>query len=334
MNRDALIRALPKVELHLHLEGTLEPELAFSLAQRNGVALPYSSVSEMRAAYRFTDLQSFLDIYYASCSVLREEQDFYDLTSAYLLRAAADNVRHVEPFFDPQTHTARGVPYESVVGGIRRALEDAHREHGITSRLILCMLRDASAESAMATLDEALTCRYPVDGIGLDSAEVGNPPSKFAEVFSRAREAGLHTVAHAGEEGPASYITDSLDLLHVERIDHGVRCLEDPALVERLVHEDVCLTVCPNSNVALRVVQRMGDHPLRRMLDAGLRVTVNADDPAYFGGYIGDNFTAVAGSLDLDTAQIMTLAANAIEGSFADETRKVELRAELGRISV
>jgi len=329
MSRDALIRALPKVELHLHLEGTLEPELAFDLARRNGAALPYSSVAEMRAAYRFSDLQSFLDIYYASCSVLRTEQDFYDLTRAYIERAAADNVRHIEPFFDPQTHTARGVSYDTVVGGITRALDDARTGLGITSRLIVCMLRDASADSAMEALEEALASRFAVHGIGLDSAEVGNPASRFTAVYDRARAAGLHAVAHAGEEGPPAYITEALDLLHVERIDHGVRCLEDPALVARLVRDDVCLTVCPNSNVELRVVERMEDHPLARMLDAGLRVTVNSDDPAYFGGYIGDNYRGAAEALDLSAEQLLTLAGNAIEGSFADEARKAELRLEL-----
>lgn len=333
MTRSDLVRGLPKVELHVHLEGTLEPELAFALARRNGIALPYASESEMRAAYRFSDLRSFLDIYYASCSVLREEQDFYDLTRAYLARAAADNVRHVEPFFDPQTHTTRGVPYETVAGGITRALREAEGEWGITARLILCILRDASAESAMATLGEALASPHAVDGIGLDSAELGNPPSKFAAVFDRARGAGLHAVAHAGEEGPPSYITESLDVLRAERIDHGVRCLEDEDLVGRLVRDGVCLTVCPNSNVALRVFERMEDHPLRRMIDAGLRVTVNSDDPAYFGGYIGDNYAAVAESLDLSDEHLVTLAANAIAGSFADEERKAALRAELTRVA-
>jgi adenosine deaminase len=333
MTRQALIERLPKVELHLHLEGTLEPELAFELGQRNGVALPYASAEEMRAAYRFSDLRSFLDIYYASCSVLRTEQDFYDLTRAYLDRAAADNVRHVEPFFDPQTHTARGVPYHAVASGIRRALDDARERHGITSRLILCVLRDLSAEDAMATLDEALIEGTRIDGIGLDSSEVGNPPARFVELYQRAHEAGLHAVAHAGEEGPPSYIRDSLDLLGVERIDHGVRCLEDPGLVARLVRERVCLTVCPNSNIALRVFDRMEDHPLRAMLDAGLAVTVNSDDPAYFGGYLGDNYRAVAEALDLSDEQLFTLAHNAIEGSFADAERKAELLAELAAVA-
>lgn len=331
MTREALIARLPKVELHLHLEGTLEPELAFELGRRNGIVLPYASVGEMRAAYRFTDLQSFLDIYYASCSVLRTEQDFYELTRAYLDRAVADNVRHVEPFFDPQTHTSRGVPYRTVVSGIRRALDEAYQRDGITSRLILCALRHLSAGDALATLDEALADDTPIDGLGLDSSEVGNPPSKFVEVYARARAAGLRRVAHAGEEGPASYIGDSLDLLGAERIDHGVRCLEDPGLVARLARDGVCLTVCPNSNIALRVFDRMEHHPLRAMLDAGLRVTVNSDDPAYFGGYIEENYRAVAVALDLSEAHLIALAGNAITGSFADESRKAELRTELDR---
>ena len=329
MTREALIARLPKVELHLHLEGSLEPELAFEFARRNDIDLPHTTAGDMRAAYRFADLQSFLDVYYASCSVLRSEQDFCDLTRAYLDRAIADNVRHVEPFFDPQTHTSRNVPYHAVVTGIRRALDEARERDGVTSRLILCVLRDHSAAEALATLEEALEDDTPIDGIGLDSGEVGNPPSKFVEVYARARAAGLHAVAHAGEEGPASYIRDSLDLLGAKRIDHGVRCLEDPELVARLVRDRVCLTVCPNSNVALRVFDRMEDHPLRAMLDAGLSVTVNSDDPAYFGGYIGENYRAVASALDLSAEQLVTLARNAITGSFADEGRKAELLAEL-----
>jgi len=325
---ESLIRRLPKVELHLHLEGTLEPEMAFSLAERNDVALPYQSAEAMRRAYRFSDLQSFLDIYYSACSVLLTEQDFYDLTWAYLQRAHADNVRHVEPFFDPQTHTARGVPYITVLSGIHRALADGRSRLGITSRLIACFLRDLTAHDAMVTLDEVLV-HGMVDGVGIDSGEVGNPPEKFEEVFAKARKAGLHAVAHAGEEGPASYITGALDVLGVERIDHGVRCLEDPALVARLVRGKTCLTVCPNSNVALRVVPRMEAHPLGRMLDEGLSVTVNSDDPAYFGGYLHDNFVAVANALQLTDDELVTLARNAIEGSFAHPVRKDELRAEL-----
>jgi adenosine deaminase len=333
MPHERLISALPKVELHLHLEGTLEPDLAFSLGQRNGVKLPYGSSEDMRAAYSFTDLRSFLDIYYAACSVLLTEQDFYDLTWAYLRRARADNVRHVEPFFDPQTHTARGVPYPTALGGISRALADGRERLGITSRLILCFLRDLPAADAMRTLDEALAYPGRIDGVGLDSAEVGNPPAKFTDVFHRARQAGLRLVAHAGEEGPPSNIAGALDLLGVERIDHGVRCLEDPALVERLVRERVCLTVCPNSNIALRIFDTMADHPLRRMLEAGLAVTVNSDDPAYFGGYIEDNYRVVTETLELSAEQLVTLASNAIEGSFADEERKRELRAELHAVS-
>jgi adenine deaminase len=328
MTHEALIRRLPKVELHLHLEGTLEPELAFSLAARNDVALPYGSVDAMRAAYRFTDLQSFLDLYYAGCSVLRREQDFYDLTWAYLERASADNVRHVEPFFDPQSHTARGVPYLTVLDGVCRALIDGRSRFGITSRLILCFLRDLTAHDAMVTLEEALR-HGRIDGVGLDSGEIGNPPEKFAEVFARARSAGLHSVAHAGEEGPPSYISGALDALGAERIDHGIRCLEDPALVSRLAGEGTCLTVCPLSNVALRVVDHIGEHPLRRMLQAGLKVTVNSDDPAYFGGYIGHNYVAVTEGLGLSERELVTLARNAIDGSFAEPGRKKELLVEL-----
>lgn len=328
MTHAPLIRRLPKVELHLHLEGTLEPELAFELAQRNGVTLPYATVDALRAAYWFADLQSFLDLYYETCAVLVTEQDFHDLTWAYLLRADADNVRHVEPFFDPQTHTARGIAYGTVLAGVTRALARGRDELGITSRLIACFLRDLSAEEADGTLDEVLAAGG-VDGVGLDSGEIGNPPEKFAAVFARARHAGLHAVAHAGEEGPASYITGALDSLGAERIDHGVRCLEDPRLVERLVRERVCLTVCPLSNVSLRVVDDVAAHPLRRMLAAGLKATVNSDDPAYFGGYMHDNFVAVADGLALSEADIVTLARNAIEGSFAEPTRKAELLAEL-----
>lgn len=328
VTREALIRRLPKVELHLHVEGTLEPELAFALAERNDVRLPYASAEAMRLAYRFDDLRSFLDIYYSACSVLLRERDFYDLTWAYLLRAHTDNVRHVEPFFDPQTHTARGVPYLTVLTGIRRALADGRSKLGITSRVIACFLRDLTVHDAMTTLDEALTHGL-IDGVGLDSRELGNPPEKFADVFAKARAARLHTVAHAGEEGPPAYITGALDSLGVERIDHGVRCLEDPALVKRLVRDKVCLTVCPRSNVALNVVRRMADHPLARMLHAGLRVTVNSDDPAYFGGYIHDNYVAVANALQLTDSELVTLARNAIDGSFAHDVRKEELRAEL-----
>ena len=325
-----LVARVPKVELHVHLEGTLEPEHAFALARRNGVALPYASAKRMRDAYRFAGLQSFLDIYYRACSVLVSERDFFDLTWAYLERAADDGVRHAEPFFDPQTHLARGVAMETIVAGISAALEQGRTRLDITSRLIMCFLRDEGPASAARTLQTALEVgQGRIAGVGLDSAEVGHPPEVFADVFRRARDAGLHAVAHAGEEGPASYVTAALDSLRAERIDHGVRCLEDPALVRRLTRDRVCLTVCPNSNVALRVVDRMELHPLRRMLDAGLAVCVNSDDPAYFGGYVSDNYRSVVEALDLGPDDVKTLARNAIEGSFADESRKEELRREL-----
>ncbi len=333
MTHEAFIQRLPKVELHVHLEGTLEPEMAFELGRRNGVALPYASANEMRAAYDFSDLQSFLDIYYASCSVLRTEQDFYDLTRAYLDRAIADNVRHVEPFFDPQTHTARGVAYHDVVSGIRRALDEALERDGITSKLIMCVLRDLSEDEAMAALRTALSDETTIDGIGMDSTEIGNPPTKFHSLYAFARAAGLRAVAHAGEEGPASYIRDSIDLLGAERIDHGVRCGEDPALVGRLIRDRICLTICPLSNVALRVVESIEDHPLREMLEVGLAVTVNSDDPAYFRGYIGDNYRAVTDALELTEDHLAELAFNAIVGSFADDERKIELLGELNAVT-
>lgn len=326
---DDLIRRLPKAELHLHLEGTFEPELMFEIAARNGVAVPYASADEVRAAYDFTDLQSFLDIYYAACSALLTERDFHDLTAAFLRRAAADGVRHVEPFFDPQTHTARGVPFAAVVGGIVSALREGERDLGITWRLIMCFLRDLPEESAAATLAQAMPFLDVIAGVGLDSAEIGNPPAKFASVFRDARKAGLLAVAHAGEEGPAGYIRDSLEILGVRRIDHGVRCLEDPDLVSLLVAERVPLTVCPLSNVRLRVFDAMADHPLRRMLDVGLAVTVNSDDPAYFGGYIVENYRAVTEALGLTRGDLYRLAANAIEGSWATRQRKDALVCEL-----
>ena len=281
------VRRLPKAELHLHIEGTLEPELMFALADRNGIELPFADVDAVRRAYVFSDLQSFLDIYYAGCRVLLTEQDFFDLTWAYLQRAHADGVRHAEIFFDPQTHTERGVAFTTVLDGITGALQSAESELGMTSGLILCFLRHLDAASAMATLEQGLAHRDALLGVGLDSSEVGNPPEKFVEVFAKAREAGLHVVAHAGEEGPPDYIRQALDLLGAERIDHGVRCIEDQALMDRLARESIPLTVCPLSNVCLRVVDRLGDHPLPAMLGRGLRATVNSDDPAYFGGYVG-----------------------------------------------
>ena len=316
------LTALPKAELHLHIEGTLEPELMFELAQRNGVQLPYDDVDAARRAYVFDDLKSFLDLYYAGCSVLDTEWDFYDLTVAYLRRAAEQGVRHAEIFFDPQTHTERGVKFATIVRGIERALADGQRDLGITSRLILCFLRDRSAEAASATLDAALDHRDAITAVGLDSAEVDNPPERFRAVFDRARDEGLLTVAHAGEEGPPEYIRQALDLLHVRRIDHGVRCLEDDELVDRLVADEVPLTVCPLSNVKLRVVPSLDEHPLRRMLQRGLRVTVNSDDPAYFGGYVADNYRATADALALSREELVQLARNSFDAAFLDDAER------------
>ena len=324
-----LIDRLPKVELHVHLEGTLEPDLAFRLAARNGVALPAASVEEMRAAYDFADLQSFLDIYYAACAVLVTREDFRELTRAYLRRANADRVRHVEPFFDPQTHTARGIPIGDVIGGILDGLADGEREYGITSGLILSFLRHLPVEAAEATLAAAEPWLDRIVAVGLDSSEVGFPPEPFAGVFARARARGLRAVAHAGEEGDASLVARTLDCLGVSRIDHGVRAADDPALMRRLAHEGITLTACPNSNVRLRVFPTMDRSPIRTLLEAGVAVTINSDDPAYFGGYIGDNFRAIAAALALTAADLHRLAANAINGSFATEERKRELRAEL-----
>jgi adenine deaminase len=316
---DRLIARLPKAELHLHIEGTLEPELMFELAQRNGISLAYSDVEAVRRAYVFEDLQSFLDIYYAGCRVLVTERDFYDLTMAYAKRAAAQGVRHAEIFFDPQTHTQRGIALATVVNGIDAALADAERELGLTSRLILCFLRDLSADSAMETLAAALAHREAITAVGLDSAEVGNPPEKFRAVFDRARAEGFLTVAHAGEEGPPDFIWQALDLLHVSRVDHGVRCLEDDRLVERLVAEQVPLTVCPLSNVKLRVFPSLEQHNLGEMLRRGIRATVNSDDPAYFGGYVGDNLTATSAALGLTADDVVTLARNSFVASFLPE---------------
>ncbi|MEE8595400.1 MAG: adenosine deaminase, partial [Gemmatimonadota bacterium] len=295
-----LVSELPKAELHLHIEGTLEPDLMLALGERNRVPLRYATVEEALEAYEFTDLQSFLEIYYEGARVLRNEEDFHDLTRAYLERARRDNVVHAEIFFDPQAHTERGVPFEVVLEGIRSALDAAAAELGITSRLILCFLRHLSPEQAMATLEQALSHRDAIVGVGLDSSELGNPPSLFTPVFDRAREEGFLTVAHAGEEGPPEYIWEALDLLHVRRIDHGVRCLEDDKLVERLRRDRVPLTVCPLSNVKLRVFDRIEKHSIPRLIEAGLCVTVNSDDPAYFGGYINDNYRAVRDAHEID----------------------------------
>jgi adenosine deaminase len=319
------LQAMPKAELHIHIEGSLEPELIFELAQRNGVSLPYPTVEALRQAYAFSDLQSFLDIYYAGASVLLTEQDFYDMTAAYLARAHADNVRHAEIFFDPQTHTARGVAMHTVINGIWRACEDSP----VSASLIMCFLRHLSEEEAIATLEEAIPFRDRIIGVGLDSSEVGHPPEKFARVFERARNLGLHLVAHAGEEGPPAYIESALDVLNVERIDHGVRCLDDPELVQRLVREQMALTVCPLSNIKLRVFDVMGDHNLRRLLDAGLAATVNSDDPAYFGGYVNDNYLAAFEALPLDATHARQLARNSFAAAFLEPEQKRAYLAEV-----
>ena len=325
VDTERLIRRLPKVELHLHIEGTLEPEMMFSLAAKHGAKLPFDSVEAVRQAYAFHDLQSFLDLYYAGCDVLRDRRDFYALAMAYFTRAHADNVVHAELMFDPQTHTVRKIPMETVIAGLRDAQEDAHRRYGITSDLILCFLRHLSEEDAFATLEAAMPFRGEITAIGLDSGERGNPPSKFTRVFEKARSLGLRAVAHAGEEGPAAYIHEALDLLKVERIDHGVRCDEDPALVERLVREQIPLTVCPLSNVKLCVVKDLADHNLARLLRQGVVITVNSDDPAYFGGYIGENYRATARSLKLSPDEIEKLAENAVRASFLPATAKAAL---------
>lgn len=324
-----LIEGLPKVELHCHIEGTFEPELMFQLAQRNHVSLPYPDVDSLRKAYAFSQLQDFLDIYYQGMNVLQSEQDFYDLTWAYLQKIHAQNVRHTEIFFDPQGHTSRGVSFGVVLEGIGRALDDAESQYGITSKLIMCFLRHLDQSDAFSTLAQAQPFRHRIVGVGLDSSERNNPPQKFEQVFAEARNQGYLCVAHAGEEGPPEYIYGALDSLHVNRIDHGNSCLQDPALVQRLVQERMPLTVCPLSNTRLCVVGRMQDHPLKKMLDAGLQVTVNSDDPAYFGGYMNENFHAVADALELDVQQIGTLASNAIEAAFVGNDRKHSLHKEL-----
>lgn len=318
----ALARAIPKAELHLHIEGSLEPELIFALAQRNGVSLPYASVEALRAAYAFTDLQSFLDIYYAGASVLLHEADFYDMAWAYFERAQADHVIHAELFFDPQTHTERGVPMAAVIGGLSRACADAQQKLGISAALILCFLRHLSEAEAFDTLEAALPHRAHFIGVGLDSSELGHPPEKFERVFARARELGLHVVAHAGEEGPPEYMWQAIDLLKVERIDHGVACLQDPLLVAELAHTRLPLTVCPLSNLKLCVVTDLREHPLKRMLDAGLCVTINSDDPAYFGGYMNANFVQTVNALGLTHDEVVALANNSFEASFIDADRR------------
>jgi adenosine deaminase len=326
----ALLMRMPKAELHIHIEGSLEPELIFALAERNAVSLPYASVEALRAAYAFTDLQSFLDIYYAGASVLLHEQDFFDMAWAYFERAAADHVMHAELFFDPQTHTARGVPIETVILGLARAAREAEARLGVSASLILCFLRHLSEEEALETLEAALPWREHFIGVGLDSSERGHPPEKFAQVFARSRELGLHCVAHAGEEGPPAYVWGALDVLKVERIDHGVRSLEDAELVKRLAAERVPLTVCPLSNLKLCVVPTLADHPLARLLAAGLVATVNSDDPAYFGGYLNQNFLDTFAALPaLGAAEAYVLARNSFEASFASAVQKAAWLAEL-----
>jgi len=321
-DRRAFISALPKAELHLHIEGSLEPEMLFARARRNGVAIPFETVEQVREAYRFSNLQDFLNIYYQGMAVLQTEQDFFDLTLAYLERAHADAVRHVEIFFDPQGHTERGIAFATVLSGITRALEEGEARFGITHRLILCFLRHLDEASAFATLAEAEAHLDRIDGVGLDSSELGHPPSKFERVFARARALGLHVTAHAGEEGPPEYVAEALDLLKVERIDHGNRALEDPALTKRLVDEEITLTVCPLSNLKLCVIPEIAQSPVRRMLHLGIKATINSDDPSYFGGYVGDNYIAVAEALDLDRAALRALARNSFEGAFLSDDAK------------
>lgn len=325
----ALLRAMPKAELHMHIEGSLEPELIFALAQRNGVALPYADVESLRAAYAFTNLQSFLDIYYAGASVLLHEQDFYDMAMAYLEKAVADHVVHTEIFFDPQTHTARGVHIKHVILGLHRACHDAHKRWGISSQLILNFLRHLSEADAWATLEQALPYRDYFSGVGLDSSEVGNPPEKFARVFAHCKDLGLRRVAHAGEEGPPAYIWGALDLLHAERIDHGVQAVHDAALMQRLKDERVPLTVCPLSNQKLQVFPDLADHNMPQLLAAGLVATVNSDDPAYFGGYINDNFVQLFAATGMGAQEAFQLAANSFEASFVPAEQKARWMEQL-----
>jgi len=326
---DAFIAGLPKAELHMHIEGSLEPELMFALAGRNGVEIPFDSVDEVRAAYNFSNLQDFLDIYYRGADVLRTEEDFRDLAIAYFDRAAADNVVHAEIFFDPQTHTDRGIAFDTVMRGLLAGMADAEARHGITSRLILCFLRHLDEAAAFATLEQARPWLDRIAAVGLDSSELGHPPAKFARVFEAAAALGLKRVAHAGEEGPPAYVWEALDILKIDRLDHGNRSLEDPALTERLARERMTLTVCPLSNLKLCVVADMAAHPIDAMLRAGLRATINSDDPAYFGGYVNDNYRAAAHARGLTRDDLATLARNSFLGSFLDEA---EIAAHLARV--
>ena len=315
----SFIQNIPKAELHLHIEGSLEPELMFALGRKNNIALPFNSVEEVRAAYKFTNLQTFLDIYYQGANVLVKEQDFYDMTWAYLQKCQEQNIVHAEIFFDPQTHTDRGIPFEAVINGIHQALKDAEQRYDMTTGLIMCFLRHLSGEAALETLEAALPFKDKLIGVGLDSSEQGHPPEKFAAAFERALDEGLLTVAHAGEEGPPSYIWGALDILKVSRIDHGVRCEEDNELIKRLVKEQIPLTVCPLSNTALKVYQNMGDHNLVRLLEHGLCITINSDDPAYFGGYMNENLNAIQTAFDLDQSTIYRLMKNGFNAAFLDE---------------
>ncbi|EOV1173077.1 adenosine deaminase [Vibrio fluvialis] len=323
------IQQLPKVELHLHIEGSLEPELMFDLAQRNQIAIPFSSPDEVRAAYQFSNLQSFLDIYYQGANVLIHEQDFFDLTWAYLLRCQQDNVMHTEIFFDPQTHTARGIAFETVINGITQALEKGQQELGISSQLIMCFLRHLSEADAMLTLQQALPYKDKIVGVGLDSSEQGHPPEKFQQVFRQAREAGFIAVAHAGEEGPALNIRNAIDMLGVQRVDHGVRCVEDAALVQELRETRMPLTVCPLSNLKLKVFTEMEQHNIVELLRQGLCVTINSDDPAYFGGYMTDNFMAVAKAHPMSHQELAQFTLNAIEASFISDAEKAHMNAKV-----
>lgn len=330
-NLEKFINGLPKAELHLHLEGSLEPELMFELAKRNNISIPFDSVEAVRAAYKFSNLQEFLDIYYQGAQVLINEQDFYDLTWAYLTRMKADNCKHVEVFFDPQTHTDRGIDFDVVINGINRALEDGKKELGISSFLIMCFLRHLPEEEAFKTLAMATPHLAKIKGVGLDSSEVGHPPSKFANVFKSARDLGLKIVAHAGEEGPPEYIYEALDILQIDRIDHGNRCLEDEKLVARIVDEGLTLTVCPLSNLSLCVVKDLTQHPLKNMLAKGLKATINSDDPAYFGGYLNKNYIETQKAINLTRDELITLAKNSFKGSFLSQQ---EIDAHCGAIDV
>lgn len=334
MSLDQFINDMPKVELHLHIEGSLEPELMFELAQRNKVAIPFKSVEEVRQAYNFSNLQDFLDIYYQGMSVLQTEQDFYDLTTAYLKRVAAENVMHTEIFFDPQGHTERGVAFGTVINGITRALEDGKNQLGVSSNLIMCFLRHLSEEKAFDTLKEALPYKDKILGVGLDSSEVGHPPAKFERVFAEARKEGFLIVAHAGEEGPPEYVWEALDGLKIDRMDHGNRSLEDPKLVQRIVDQGIALTVCPLSNLKLCVVKDMRLHPLKKMLDLGIKATVNSDDPAYFGGYMTANFNAVAGPLGLTRDDLLKLTKNAIDASFVSDADKAKMHQRVDKFAL